>query len=79
MLVGTRLEAGGGGLSLDQESDRIRMDRIDAVSHEASLQPERGRDLVEAVLSRRKGCLTARMAEETDRWMPGRDVRGGSA
>lgn len=44
-FVGTSVEAGGGGLSLDQESVRIRMDRMDAVSQddEAALQPVEGR------------------------------------
>lgn len=70
-FVGTSVEAGGGGLSLDQASVRSCIDRIDAVSQveELALCPVEGRFWWEwaAVLERRKGCLTDWKAEETDR------------
>lgn len=82
-LVGTRVDAGGGGLSFDQESLRIRMERMDAVSHEdeaALLLPVEGRfwwECVEFMLERRKGCLIECSAVDMERWKPGRETGGG--
>lgn len=33
-LVGTRVDTGGGGLSLDHESVRMRIERMDAASQD---------------------------------------------